>query len=109
MVKHEIKIIADYSQETSLTLDELCDICSISSDVIRDLIAYDIIHPQTENQNQWVFNLVEFQRVKTVLRLQHDLDVNFAGAALALDLLDEIEELRAHAALLERHVLRGKL
>jgi chaperone modulatory protein CbpM len=29
------------------------------------------------------------------LRLQHDFDIDLAGAALALDLLDEIEALRA--------------
>jgi chaperone modulatory protein CbpM len=32
--------------------------------------------------------------VQRVLRLQHDFGVNLAGAALALDLLEEIERLR---------------
>jgi hypothetical protein len=32
--------------------------------------------------------------VTTVVRLQHDLEVNLAGAALALDLIEEVRELR---------------
>ena len=34
-------------------------------------------------------------RVRTVLRMQRDLHVNLAGAALALDLLERIEALNA--------------
>jgi chaperone modulatory protein CbpM len=34
-------------------------------------------------------------RVRTVLRMQRDLNVNLAGAALALDLLERIETLQA--------------
>jgi chaperone modulatory protein CbpM len=33
-------------------------------------------------------------RVQRALRLQHDFGVNLAGAALALDLLEEVERLR---------------
>jgi len=34
-------------------------------------------------------------RVRSALRLQHDLGVNLAGIALALDLMEELENLRA--------------
>ena len=34
-------------------------------------------------------------RAKVALRLQHDLGINLAGAALALHLMDEMEALRA--------------
>jgi hypothetical protein len=36
--------------------------------------------------------------VRRALRLQHDLELNLPGAALALELLDEIERLRAACA-----------
>jgi chaperone modulatory protein CbpM len=35
------------------------------------------------------------------MRLQRDLDINLAGVALALDLMDEIESLRAAVSRLE--------
>jgi chaperone modulatory protein CbpM len=34
-------------------------------------------------------------RVRSALRLQRDLGVNLAGIALALDLMEELESLRA--------------
>ena len=39
-----------------------------------------------------------------VIRLQHDLRVNLAGAALALDLLDEIDQLRARLRALDQEL-----
>ena len=36
-------------------------------------------------------------RIQRVIRLQHDFEVNLPGAALALDLLEEIERLRRSA------------
>ncbi len=35
------------------------------------------------------------KRVRCAMRLTRDLGVNYAGAALALDLLDELDLLRA--------------
>ncbi|VVC75310.1 Chaperone modulatory protein CbpM [Aquicella siphonis] len=102
MVKHELMIIADYSDESSLTLEELCSICQISPDTVQEFIAYEIIHPAQSRRDQPLFGLAELQRVKTALRLQHDLEVNMAGVALVLDLLDEMESLRARAEFLER-------
>lgn len=106
MVKNELVIIADYSQETLLTLDELCEICGISYDFINELIEYEIVHPQGGAPDEWVFDLDHLQRIKTALRLQRDLEVNLAGVTVVLDLLDELEELRARMKLLEKHFLK---
>jgi chaperone modulatory protein CbpM len=105
MVKHELMIIADYSQDTALSLEELCEICHISSDLIHDLIAYEIIHPKQPSTDRWVFDLAELKRIQIALRLQRDLEVNLAGVAVVLDLLDELEALRKNSELLERHFL----
>jgi chaperone modulatory protein CbpM len=37
------------------------------------------------------------------MRLQRDLGINLAGVALAIDLLDEIEDLRAQLCRLQRN------
>lgn len=103
MTKKELMIIADYSHATPLTLEELCEACGISSDFINDLLEYEIIQLEGDTPDQWVFDLVQLQRIKTAIRLQRDLEVNFAGIAVVLDLLEEIERLRRKAELLERH------
>jgi DnaJ-class molecular chaperone len=43
---------------------------------------------------RWLFRVSCTKRTRIALRLQRDLDVNVAGVALALDLLDELQELR---------------
>jgi chaperone modulatory protein CbpM len=102
MVKHEIVIIANYPQESSLNLDEICEICNITADTVNGLVVYGIIHPEQSAKGQWVFNENDLQRVKTALRLQRDLEINLAGVAVVLDLLDELDELRAQAKFFQR-------
>jgi chaperone modulatory protein CbpM len=108
MVKKELLIIADYSKESFLTLEELCDVCGVHMDLMQDFISNDIIKPSGDSPEQWVFDLVQLQRIQTALRLQRDFEVNVAGAALALDLLDEMKRLRAHTELLERYFSKIK-
>lgn len=102
MVKKELMIIADYSRQTILTLEEVCESCQISTDYIHDLIEYDIIHLENEALEEQYFNLKQLQRIQTAIRLQQDLEVNLAGIAIILDLLDEMEDMRARMELLER-------
>jgi len=45
-------------------------------------------------RSHWCFNGISIRRVQTAKRLQHDLGINLAGVALAIELLDEIESLR---------------
>ncbi|RDI41812.1 chaperone modulator CbpM [Aquicella lusitana] len=106
MAKKEIMIIADYTSDTPVSLEEICEICNISADFIQDLIEYEIVHPEGELPEEWQFDLDELQRIKTALRLQRDLEVNLAGVAVVLDLLDEMERLRARMAMLEKLYLK---
>jgi len=79
----------------SLTLEELCQACREQTDWIVELVDEGILEPRGRQVNSWRFAAVSLQRARTVRRLQTDLGVNLAGAALVLDLMDEIEDLRA--------------
>lgn len=79
----------------SLTLEELCHACRERSDWIVELVDEGILEPTGQQVTSWRFAAVSLQRARTVRRLQHDLGINLAGAALALDLMDELEALRA--------------
>ena len=76
------------------TLADLCRSCSVPAEVINDMIEYGIIEPSGDTAAQWRFAGGCLWRVTTVVRLQRDLEVNLAGAALALDLIEEVRELR---------------
>ncbi|AOU97089.1 MerR family transcriptional regulator [Acidihalobacter yilgarnensis] len=81
--------------ELELTLTELCITCGASSEHIVELAEEGIVSPLGGDVPAWRFRVIEVRRVYRALRLQRDLGVNVAGAALALELLDEIEALRA--------------
>ena len=84
-------------EETVLTLTEICRACDLSVERVTEMVDYGILEPSRQSPGEWEFSAVSLRRVTTVVRLQRDLGVNLAGAALALDLLDEIQALRARA------------
>jgi chaperone modulatory protein CbpM len=106
MEKQELIVMVNEIEDEHLTLEDLCEVCSIPANVALDFITYEIIHPSRSDQHEQFFSVNELQRVKAALRIQHDLEVNLAGVALILDLLDELQTLRDRASLLERHLLK---
>ncbi len=81
-------------EDTRCSLKELCTLCGINPELVRDMIDEGLISPREKTPQQWHFSYLEIRRVQTALRLQRDLRVNLPGCALVLDLLDELEELR---------------
>jgi len=82
-------------EETVLSLGDLCNACSRHAEWVVELVDEGILQPAGRDQEQWRFPGTSLQRARTAMRLQQDLQINLAGVALALDLLDEIESLRA--------------
>jgi chaperone modulatory protein CbpM len=81
-------------EDVELTLAELCRACSLSAEQMMELIEEGIVEPRGRYVSAWRFEGVSIRRVRFAVRLQRDLGINWAGAALALDLLEEIEALR---------------
>lgn len=81
-------------ESVEFTLTELCSVCSVSEQLVVEIVAEGIVVPVGADQGQWRFSGIAVARVQRAVRLQQDFDVNLPGAALALDLLEEIERLR---------------
>jgi len=88
-------------EETMLSLGDLCNACSRHAEWVVELVDEGILQPVGRNQDQWRFPGTSLQRAHIAMRLQQDLEINLAGVALALDLMDEIESLRALVCRLE--------
>lgn len=88
-------------EETELTLDEVCRACAVPADMIIELVNEGVLIPDGGTPDQWRFTGAHLHRAQVALRLQSDLDVNLAGAALALELLEELDTLRARLQSLE--------
>ncbi len=46
------------------------------------------------NAAEWHFTGAALRRARRALRLERDLEINLAGLALALELMEEVERLR---------------
>jgi len=81
--------------DTEMTLVELCRACNVREDEVRIWVSEGVLEPRVEPGQPVRFRGTSLRRARVALRLTRDLEVNTAGVALALDLLDEIAELRA--------------
>jgi len=82
-------------EQAELSLGDLCRACSRQAEWIVQLVEEGILEPAGRNPAQWRFSGTSLQKAHIAMRLQRDLDINLSGVALALDLMDEIESLRA--------------
>lgn len=82
-------------EQAELTLAEISRACAVHAECIIELVEEGVIEPAGRDPHHWRFSGAQMRRAGAALRLQHDLGINLAGVALALQLLDEVEELRA--------------
>jgi chaperone modulatory protein CbpM len=87
-------------EPSELTLAEVCRACAVQTEFIVELVEEGVLTPVGREPQRWRFTYAHLRRVRVATRLQRDLGVNLAGAALALELLEEIEALRARLQVL---------
>ena len=80
-------------EEGGLTLYHLCRICRLSDEVVITMVEEGILEPEGDDRRTWRFPSTSVTQVRLVTRLQRDLGVNMAGAAVVLDLLDRLARL----------------
>ena len=85
-------IIVD--NNTELTLVQLSQASGQPAEWVLELVEEGIIEPICRDSVPWSFHGWSLRRVRIARRLEIDLGVNLAGAALALELLEEVEDLR---------------
>lgn len=81
--------------QSELTLADICRACAMDDVVIIEMVEEGVLTPAGESPAQWRFSGLHLQHAKVAVRLQRDLGVNLQGAALALQLLEEMDLLRA--------------
>ncbi len=88
----------------AISLAELCRCCSLPAEQVVTMIEHGIVEPIETHItiSRWQFSGDSVLRVQTAIRLKRDLGVNLAGAALALELLDEVKSLRQQVAASQR-------
>lgn len=90
-------------EQNLLTIAEISRVCAVQTEYIVELVEEGLIAPEKTQEattekdepHAWRFTGTHMRQARIATHLQSDLGVNLAGVALALQLLDEVEALRA--------------
>lgn len=106
MAKHTVitGVIVD-GNTTKISFLEVCQQYAIPEDMLLELLEYGLISEISSPNKDLMLNQRHLQRILSAHRLHQDLDVNTHGAILALELMDELSELRRQLEILRRHML----
>jgi chaperone modulatory protein CbpM len=88
----QIEILDEYFE---FSLADLCQCCTVQAETIIDMVEEGMLSPVGSSPSDWRFSGTAQRHVEITLHLQRDLRVNLPGAALALELMKEIEQLRS--------------
>ena len=82
-------------EQSEVTLEEIGRYCAVRRESIVSLVEEGILEPRGREPEQWRFAAVNLRRAARALRLQRDLEINLEAVGLVLNLLEEVEKLRA--------------
>lgn len=82
-------------EDLSLTTIELCRACRATEQQVEVWVHEGVLQPIGGTREAWRFGGDSLVRMRRATRLMHDLEINAAGVALALDLLERISELES--------------
>ncbi len=89
-------------ERTEFSLAELSRACTRHAEWIVELVDEGILEPVGRHPREWRFPAESITRAQKAMRLQRDLQVNLAGIALILDLMDQIDTMRSRLRRLEQ-------
>jgi chaperone modulatory protein CbpM len=79
---------------SELSLNDLTRMFAVEERRIVEWVEEGVINVLEIDTAQWRFSGAQLRRARIALRLERDLGLNAAGAALALELLEELEQFR---------------
>lgn len=93
-------LVDDYS----VSFVEVCEGYNISEQQLLEILEHGLISAIETPNRQLEFDREMVLRICRALRLQDDLGLNAAGVVLALELLDELDNVHQELDILKRHL-----
>jgi chaperone modulatory protein CbpM len=82
-----------FDETAMMSLRDLSRICSVDERHIVEFVEEGVLNV-IEIRSEWHFTGDALRRARLAVRLERDLELNLAGVALAVELIEEIEQLR---------------
>ncbi len=93
------------SEKNKLALEDICERCGLPETTVMAYVEEGVIEVDGDDVARWRFSELSMVRIQKACRLERDLGLNPAGAALALDLMAQINELKTEIKRLQQDEL----
>ncbi|WP_341960264.1 chaperone modulator CbpM [Pseudomonas sp. RC10] len=87
-------------------MKEFCQVVDMPAAYVIEIVEHGIVEPQGHRPDDWLFDTYSLSIAKRAAKLHHDLEMEWDGVALALNLLDELEQVRAENRMLKQRLGR---
>ncbi|WP_084649252.1 chaperone modulator CbpM [Saccharospirillum impatiens] len=91
-------------EDVWLSLNDLCERCGLQQTLVIELVELGLVMPQTVTAERWQFQVAAVPTLHQAVRLRRELDLDWQGVAVAMDLLEQIQALRQQVRSLERQL-----
>jgi chaperone modulatory protein CbpM len=85
---------AIFEETALLTVKDLSRMCAVEERHIVEFVEEGVLSVVEIDTTEWHFTGAALRRARLALRLERDLELNLAGVALALELMEELQTLR---------------
>jgi len=82
-----------FDQSAILNIKDFSRMCNVEERHIVEFVEEGVLNV-VEVRSEWHFTGDALRRARLAVRLERDLELNLAGVALALDLIEELQQLR---------------
>lgn len=94
--------IVDYDLDEPLTLDAVAEAVGARPSVLARLVREGVLEAIGDEFEEPLLQTRAVMRLRRMARLRRDLGVNFAGAAVIIELVDRIEQLNREVSELQQ-------
>jgi len=92
--EHQVLAGAIFEETALLTVKDLSRMCAVDERHIVEFVEEGVLSVVEIDTTEWHFTGAALRRARLALRLERDLELNLAGVALALELMEELHALR---------------
>ena len=92
--EHQVLAGAIFEETALLTVKDLSRMCAVDERHIVEFVEEGVLSVVEIDTVEWHFTGAAVRRARLALRLERDLEINLAGVALALELMEELQTLR---------------
>ncbi|AUF94699.1 chaperone modulatory protein CbpM [Pseudomonas sp. 02C 26] len=89
-----------------LDMRTLCQEADITADWVIEIVEHGIVQPSGRTPDDWLFDDRAPVTLKRAVKLHQELELEWEGVALALELLEEVQHLRSENSMLRQRLGR---